>query len=764
MFKKLKDTFLDYLILSDSDSTIFGIERWRVSALRIMIISCYSLYSVVAIHCVIKALNAEFYIVLPLVLVLYVLGGLQLYLSKSHYYISAYSLLLSIVFAAISINLLVQVPTLAMLGSVFIFALPLVAFVLIGLKAGFICIILNILPFIALLSGFQLNQYMSEPMLLEHANAYIFSIIFLFFNVCVPLGVARANVANSRLHNRIMAQNVNLQLQNDFYKTLFVETDIAKLEINAEGFISEMNMAAKQLLDCNFNQLTHATPISGWYIDMPTNEGTCTLNLSVAGKMKVFKVSRSALLNKSSYFLTIQDITAKNMLHKTLAAQSRLSRKQNVDKATRLPNRTWLESHLEKLLTHSDIELCVVAIRIKNAEFIAQKYGFQTIPLMIRNLTNQWLSETKMTCHLASVDPSNLTIVSELSGVSEIFDNAAENLVASFFEQLPKNLIIQGQKIPLDIQIGISLSDSLDNHPEKLINNALYAANSSNLKVNFYNTSSLERFIEHHEINILLSEAISNDELRIVYQPKVEGDGTLIGLEALLRWNSKVIGVVSPAVFFPIAEKSGLVTSLTRWLISNVCQQINDWQLAGIELVPVAINISGTDLDQENFHEYLVNTLVKHTIQPQLIELELTESAKSINHDKALSTIKYLANWGFKISLDDFGIGYSGLSKLISYPVYKVKIDRQFIKNIDKDQRKAQVFEAIIAMCKVFDIEILAEGTENFAEVDTLIKLGCHHFQGYVFAKPMEVKDVSQLLLIQNVLDYNKCKPIGIRQ
>ena len=178
--------------------------------------------------------------------------------------------------------------------------------------------------------------------------------------------------------------------------------------------------------------------------------------------------------------------------------------------------------------------------------------------------------------------------------------------------------------------------------------------------------------------------------------------------------------------------------------------------------MPVAINISGPDLDQENFHQDLVKPLIAYKIKPQLIELELTESARSSSHEMALSTINYLVDWGFEISLDDFGIGYSGLSKLISYPVKKVKIDRQFIKNIDKDKRKEKVIEAIIAMCKVFDIEILAEGTETLAEVDTLIKLGCHHFQGYVFAKPLQAEDATELLLVQNVLDYNRCKTIKL--
>ncbi|MEP1445524.1 MAG: GGDEF domain-containing phosphodiesterase [Paraglaciecola sp.] len=756
MFDNLKSSFLNYLMLSDDDSTFSGIEKWRISALRIMIISCYTLYSAVALHCIVKTIEAKYYVTLPVIACFYLVGGVQLWLSKSHYRFSAYSLLLSIVFAAVCINLMVQVPTLAMLGPVFIFSLPLVAFVLLGFKVGVICMFLNILPFVTLLNGFQLNQYMHEHPYLEEANAYVFSIIFLFFNVCIPMGIARANVANSRLNKRIIEQNVDLQLQNDFYKTLFVETDIAKLVVSSAGLVTEMNTAAEQLLHCNFKQQTQAINVSDLFIDMPETEGTKTVNLTVAGKMKMFKISRSAVLKNSYYFLTIQDVTAKTMLHKTLAAQSLLYRKQNLDDATRLPNRVWLEGHLKNRLRQSNAELCIVAIRIKNAEFVAQKHGFKTLPVMIRNLADHWLSLTKVACQFASVDPNNLTIVSELS------DKNAQSLLTSFIENLPKNTLIGDQNIPLDIQLGISLSCDSDQDSERLINNALYAANSSNLDINFYDNSCLERFIEHQEINILLSEAIANDELHIEYQPKVEGDGKLIGLEALLRWRSPVIGKVSPSVFIPIAEKSGLVTSLTRWLVLNVCKQISLWQQADLKIVPVAINISGADLDQDDFHEHVIKPLSEYKINPQLIELELTESARSISNEKALSTINHLASWGFDITIDDFGIGYSGIAKLISYPVKKVKIDRQFIKNIDKDKRKLQVIEAIIAMCKVFNIQILAEGTETFAEVDTLIKLGCHNFQGYVFAKPMDAESVGQLLLIQNVLDFNKCHPLYI--
>ena len=757
MSRLLGTKLLSYLMLSDDSNTSQKVELWRISALRIMTVVGYLFYSIVAIHCSVNAHNTNISYIIPLIIAFYSLAVLQLWFSKTHYYFSAYSLLFSIVAAAICINLVVKIPTLAMLGPVFVFALPLVAFILLGTKAGFVCMLFNIIPFIALLNGFQLNQYIDDHVYLEHANAYVMSMIFLFFNICAPLGVARASLAAKRFNQQILAHNAKLQNKNEFYRTLFVDTEIAKLAITNGGVITEMNTAAEKLLQCEFNQLIHPLNLSSLFAEFRFDARETLVNRTVAGRMKAFKLTRSGLFSDHDYFVTIQDVTAWALLQKTLAAQTILSKKRMLDTASGLPNRSWLENKIRLMLDESHNELSLVVCKINNAQFIEQKYGFQYLPQLLRKVAEHWQTKTHIPCHLASLDNSTLSIITELSPLD------VQMHITAFMRLLPKIIVLDEQKLPVDIKVGIAFSDSSERNADKLINNALYAVTSSPLTINYHDTVSLERFIEHQEINILLNEAIANDELSIVYQPKVKGDGRLLGLEALLRWHSPVIGVVSPAVFIPIAEKSGLVTQLTHWLITKVCAQINNWQIAGLKVVPIAINISGNDLDQEYFHEHLVNSLVEFKIQPQQVEIELTESARSLDHGKALATTRYLANWGFCITLDDFGIGYSGLSKLISYPVKKVKIDRQFIKGIHKDERKAKVVEAIIAMCKVCNVDILAEGVEEFEEVDKLLLLGCSVFQGYVFSKPIDTKRTYELLKTQNVFAYNSLTKAFIR-
>ncbi|MDU0355027.1 hypothetical protein RS130_14965 [Paraglaciecola aquimarina] len=241
------EKFVTYIMLSDLDGNQNGIEKWRISALRIMIITGFISYSGIALHSSISAAEINLYYIIPLTLAFYIGAALQLWFSSKYYIACAYSMLVTIVAASVSINLVAQSPLLALFGPVFIFSLPLGAFILLGPRVGFICMAINILPFAALLTGFQFSQYFPPHPPFEYANLYVMSLIFIFFNICAPLGIARSSLAARRLNKELVDKNQSLQTQNDFYRALFVETNVAKFVIDQNDVIIEINLAAKKV-------------------------------------------------------------------------------------------------------------------------------------------------------------------------------------------------------------------------------------------------------------------------------------------------------------------------------------------------------------------------------------------------------------------------------------------------------------------------------------------------------------------------------------
>lgn len=738
---KLKQQFSDYFYLRDDNLPVTNVEAWRISALRIMLVSIILLCAIFVIQSAWRSVIERVAYVIPMALVFYIALSSLLLISRRFYTFSAYCLIGLIIVAAVCFNATHQHQVLSMLGPIVMYSTLFVAFILLGWKLGVLCILLNIAPLYVLINQLTLADYITPFPVQEHANYYLHVILFVFFNVCIPLAIARSSIAAKRGNQFNIERNNILHKQAQLYHALFVEARTAKIIIDQKRKIIEANDAAYALLLSNLPTPCVGNEIESVFPEFTVNSSKLVVNRTLGAKMKVFELSAQPINDEQHTMVTIQDVSAKALLHKTLAVQTQVRQRQKLyDESAGLPNRQWLEN---KIALHDDQAsgtLFVCAIKINNAHFIEQKYGFLYLPKILKKVAeilNQNVGERGF---IAILDKYTLGIALTIVE-AEKTKSAIHHIIAS----LPRVVQIQQLSMHIDCKAGVANNQS-NVSVNQLVNNALHAVTVNDALINYYETGSHQRFIEHQEISILLNEALTNEELYVDYQPKVRGDGTLIGMEALLRWNSPVIGRVSPGVFIPIAEQSGLVLKLTHWLINHVCAQIKQWQGQGLQALPVAINISGPDLDQTDFKKFLINCVVEHDIKPQLLELELTESAKTQNIPDAIETVRYLASFGFCITLDDFGVGYSGLSKLTNFPVQRVKIDRQFIKNIQRDSKNAQVVEAIVAMCRVFKIDVLAEGVEDLREVDCLLAMGCASFQGFAFAKPMGKDQIAKLL------------------
>ena len=243
-----------------------------------------------------------------------------------------------------------------------------------------------------------------------------------------------------------------------------------------------------------------------------------------------------------------------------------------------------------------------------------------------------------------------------------------------------------------------------------------------------------------------LRQALAQDEFELNFQPQVNlKTGQITGAEVLLRWHSPT-GTVSPAVFIPAAEENDLIGEIGDWVLHNACQQLGRWHTQEIFALTLAINLSAKQLQQPNFQQQLIQTVEQYGISPALIDLELTESVLITQPDSVSRLLKDLQQVGFSVAIDDFGTGYSSLGYLHQLPVNILKIDKCFVRNLDKNMGNMVIVKAIVDMAHGLNVNTIAEGVETAEELAVLQQFDCEAMQGYLYSPPLSVDAFEQLL------------------
>jgi EAL domain-containing protein (putative c-di-GMP-specific phosphodiesterase class I) len=247
-----------------------------------------------------------------------------------------------------------------------------------------------------------------------------------------------------------------------------------------------------------------------------------------------------------------------------------------------------------------------------------------------------------------------------------------------------------------------------------------------------------------------LRRALARNQFTLHYQPQVSiASGRIIGAEALLRWHDEEVGDIAPARFIPLAETTGLIVPIGEWVLHTACAQNKAWQDAGCAPIPVAVNLSPRQFRQANLLETITQALTDTGLNPNFLELEITESTIMHQAEKTIGILKKLHAMGVRLSVDDFGTGYSSLNYLKRFPVHKLKIDQSFVRDINLDPDDAAIVTAVIAMASGLNVLTIAEGVETEGQLAFLEALKCGEYQGYYFAKPMPA-DAFLALLRQN--------------
>lgn len=438
-------------------------------------------------------------------------------------------------------------------------------------------------------------------------------------------------------------------------------------------------------------------------------------------------------------------------------AERVLDYQANFDQLTGLANRNLFCDRLRQAMLHAaraNRQLAVLVLSLDRFKAIKDSLGHNASDILLQQVGKSLSATLREGDTVARVAGNEFALcISDLVVVDEVVALALK-LLAIVLEPMT----LQGQNIYTSASIGISLYPKDGNEVDSLLQNADAAMSSARSSggnlFHFYAAEMNERVSAQFAMEAELRRALTQDELRVYYQPRVNlASGEMSGAEALVRWQHPERGMIAPSDFIPLAEDTGLILPLGAWVIKSVCRQQRAWLDAGLAATPVAVNLSALQFRQENLTQLIQHELKINQLMPAYLEMEITESALMDNQDQAVATLQELKLAGIKLSLDDFGTGHSSLSRLRHLPIDHLKIDQSFVRNLTTDPKDAAVCLSIIGLAHNLHMTVIAEGVETEGQATYLRQHRCDEMQGYYFSRPLPSAEFEQLLVQSKALE-----------
>jgi diguanylate cyclase (GGDEF)-like protein len=419
------------------------------------------------------------------------------------------------------------------------------------------------------------------------------------------------------------------------------------------------------------------------------------------------------------------------------------------DPLTKLCNRAFLIEKLEFLLqmcrNNPSTKFYVLFMDLKDFKKINDYYGHTIGDKVLRLVARRIMRIVSLEDTVVRIGGDEFgVIISDVLSVEKVREIALkihETLTVYPFR------VGKGHKIKTKLHIGFAAYSSDHQTPEDILRDAdiaMHEAREAGLPVVFFDSDLRDRFLRETRLERSLNIALEENQFLLFYQPVVElKSKKVVGFEALLRWRHPS-GFISPAEFIPIAEKTGLIIPMTRWILTESCSQLVKWQEKALvsQKVAVSVNLSARHFAVETLPDEVAEILAKTGLKPSNLRLEITETSAMENPEISTKILNRLKNIGVLLSIDDFGTGYSSLSQLYRLPFDNIKIDRSFIVTDAEDTERFQVLKAIITLGKSLNMSLTAEGIEQELQAITLLSLGCDYGQGYLISKPMPKEDV----------------------
>ncbi len=556
------------------------------------------------------------------------------------------------------------------------------------------------------------------------------------------------------------------------FRQLFDLAPVSYLAVDEDGIIEQVNLAATCLLRLPSVQLIN-TPFSDFLCEADHShlnehlsavaethlslKWQVTLQLRNGLSQRVMLVSsciRARNASRMRYQIMVVDITQQLNTEKLLRnANDYLEKLAHHDPLTNLPNRTMFTDRLQSLVAQRALENGKVGIIYFDLD------GFKPInDTLGHHIGDQVLCQVadRVHQHLSPVDTIARMGGDEFTIIlgDPVDESAAVAVARKIARIISMPMTLEDGEVSVTSSMGVSLYPDHAMRIDDLIKGAdaaMYQAKQAGRdQVRLFSRASVESFSRLSRLETCLARAVVDGQLELYYQPIYNTVSlTVESIEALIRWDHPELGIISPNEFIPLAEKTDRIVEIGRWVVETACWQANEWRRQGFSK-PIAINVSTRQLLEPDFAAQVQRTLDCYQLPSQALEIEITESAIMIDHQRSRETLRQLQNAGHIVTIDDFGTGHSSLARLVHLPVSRLKIDRMFIKDLDQSEQMRSVISSIITMAHRLNMRVVSEGVEQASQLEFLSANQCDAVQGFMMSRAELPHDITRLLQLDN--------------
>ncbi|MDD9271772.1 EAL domain-containing protein [Paenibacillus sp. GCM10023248] len=560
------------------------------------------------------------------------------------------------------------------------------------------------------------------------------------------------------ISNRFSSKDSEIEVNEKWFRSLFENNHDGIISINRDYRILAFNSATEELTGVKADWFRNKTihKLLPFIVQEEQEHTMEMFRKSSEGEMQNFQ---TAIIRQDGRRIELSIVNAPVILDgqvvgtyiiaKDITEEKRSKEKIKYlayhDELTGMPNRRMFNEKISKLIENKYEKFAVMVLDLDRFKLINDSLGHTYGDLFLREVCERILQcMDKTNVLLARMGGDEFTLLCDSS-----YDNhGVTKLAERIIQAIATPYRLKDNEFYVTASIGIAVYPADGTDAVQLLKNAdtaMYEVKKNGKNgYQFYTSDLNAQLQEKIVLETDLRKAIACKQLSLHYQPQIRAvDGQMIGVEALVRWHHPIKGMISPGIFIPIAEETGMIYEIGTWVLREACKQMKEWHRAGGPLIPVSVNLSSQQFHQTNLAAYIKGILEEVNLEPQYLELEITESMM-MDASISRSILNELTAMGVRISLDDFGTGYSSLSYLKLLPIHKLKIDRSFIRDIAVSQNDKAIVATIIAMAQNLNLDVIAEGIETKEQLDILMDNECNKIQGYYYSKPLSAGKVEE--------------------